>query len=231
MSQSATVAWLALRELWMSFRLLVVLVAHVVGGAVVGLLPAAPSESLDRLAAGLGVATVITAATTAWTMADERLAGRAAWLVTRAVSRGTYLAGWFSAVALVASAGVAAAGVLGWLAIGGGLRVDPLAFVATMVGVTATTAVAVALGLLCGSLLRARAAVLVAVAASLVAGGVAWGAAADAPWLPGGAHVLLSGMAVRETVLPDALRAAGIGLALSAALLVAARVALERADL
>jgi hypothetical protein len=231
-SQAGTVAWLALRELWMSFRLLVVLVAHVGAGAVVGLLPAAPAETLARLAAGLGLAAAVTAAITAWTMADERLSGRTGWLVTRAVSRGTYLAGWFGALALVTMVGVAAAGVLGWLALGGGgHRVDPSAFVATMVAVAATSAAAAALGILCGCLLRAPAAVLAAVAACVVAGGAAWLATASAPWLPGGAVLLLSSMAGPEPAFPDALRAAGIGLALSSALLITARVALERADL
>ena len=232
MSQASTVAWLALRELWMSFRLLVVLVVHVGAGAVVGLLPAPAETTLGRLAFGLGLATLVTAAGAAWSMADERLAGRAGWLVTRSVSRGTYLAGWFTALALVAAGGVAAAGVLGRLAIGNlALADDPAAFPATMGAVAATTAAATALGLLCGSLLRARGAVAIAVAACLATGAVAWLASESAPWLPGGAHLLLTRLADGGPILPDALRAAGIGLALSAALLVAARVALERTEL
>jgi hypothetical protein len=231
-SQVGAVAWLALRELWMSFRLLVVLVVTVGEGAVVVLLPASPAVTVGRLAVGLGLATVVTAAVAAWSMADERLAGRAGWLVTRSVPRGSYLAGWFAALALVAGVGIAAAGILGWLAIGDAtLGGDAPDFAATIVAVAATAAAAGALGLLCGSLLRPAGAILAAVTACFVAGAVAWLASAAAPWLPGGAHLLLARVAVPEPVLPDALRAAGIGLALSAALLVAARLALERTDL
>jgi hypothetical protein len=231
-SQAGTVAWLALRELWMSFRLLMVLVVNVGAGALVGLLPAAPATTLARLAIGLGLATAVTSAVAAWSLADERLAGRAGWLVTRSVPRGTYLAGWFAALALVAAVGVAAAGILGWLAIGGAtLDGDAAGFAATVAAVAATTAAAVSLGLLSGSLLRAPGAILAAVVACAVLAAVAWLASSPAPWLPGGAHLMLARLAGPEAVLPDALRAAGIGLALTSALLVAARAALERADL
>lgn len=232
MSQTGTVAWLALRELWMTFRLLVVLVVHIGAGAVVGLLPAAASVALVRLAIGLALAAVVTAAVAAWSMADERLHGRAGWLVTRSVARGTYLAGWFAALALVAAAGGAAAGVLGWLAIGGAtFGTDPTAFPAAVAAVAVTSAAAAALGLLFGSLLRPLAATLAAVATCAVIGGVALVFAASAQWLPGSAYPLLARLAGPESVLPDALRAAGIGLALCSMLLVAARAALERTDL
>lgn len=232
MSQAGTVAWLAVRELWMSFRLLVVLAFHVGAGAVVGLLPAPAHVTLERLAIGLGLATVVTAMVASWSMAVERLSGRAGWLATRSVSRGTYLAGWFAALALVAVAGVAAAGVLGWMAIGSvPLGGDPLAFGVTMLAVAATTAGAAALGLVLGSLLPARGAVAATLTACAAAGAVAWLVAAYAPWVPGGAYLLLARLSDAQPVLPDAVRAAGIGLALSSALLVAAHVALERTDL
>ena len=232
MSQTGTVAWLALRELWMTFRLLVVLVVHVGAGAVVGLLPAPASVALERLAVGLALAAVVTAAIAAWSMADERLHGRAGWLVTRSVARGTYLAGWFAAFALVAAVGAAAAGVLGWLAIGGSTSgTDPTAFPAVIAAAAVTSAAAAALGLLWGSLLRPLAATFGALATCGAIGAAAWLGAASAAWLPGGAHLLLARMTGPESVLPDALRAAGIGLALSSVLLVAARAALERTDL
>ena len=232
MSQAGTVAWLALRELWVSFRLLVVLIAHVMAGAVVGLLPAFARDTVARLALGLGVATLVTAAVAAWSLADERLAGRVGWLITRSVSRGTYLAGWFVALALVATLGVIAAGLLGWLAIGSAtLGGDRLAMPATLVAVAATTAAAAALGLLCGSVLRPRAAVLVAVATCAAVWAAAWLASETSPLVPGGAHLLLARLVDADAVVTDALRAAGIGLALSSALLIAARAALDRSDL
>ena len=232
MSHPGTVAWLALRELWISFRLLVVLFAHVAAGAVVALVPAGGPETVGRLAVGLGAATTVTAVVAAGTMADERLAGRAGFLVTRSVSRGSFLAGWFCALALVALAGVAAAGLLGWLALGtrtlGG---DPLALPATLAAIGTTTIAAAALGLLAGAILGVRGAIVAALVACAAAGTMAWLTADAAPWAPGAGHVLLARLAQGGAVLPDALRAAGIGLALGSALLVAARLALERSDL
>jgi hypothetical protein len=71
-SQAGAVAWLALRELWMSFRPLVVLVVTVGAGAVVVLLPASPAVTVGRLAVGLGLATVVTAAA-AWSVPEPVL--------------------------------------------------------------------------------------------------------------------------------------------------------------
>ncbi len=116
MSQAATVTRLALREMWITFRLLFVLAAFIGAGAVVALLPAMPSVALERLALGFGIATAVTSAVAAWSVADERTSGRAGWLVARSVSRATYLRGWFVAFAAVALVGIGAGAILGWLA-------------------------------------------------------------------------------------------------------------------
>jgi hypothetical protein len=82
-----------------------------------------------------------------------------------------------------------------------------------------------------GAVLRPRGAMLISVVTCAGIAGTAIGLPEAAPWLPGGALVLLSRVAASDPLTADALRAAGVGLGLAAVLLVGARVALERADL
>ena len=223
---------LAIRELWMTFRLLLVLFAWVSAGAVVGLVPGAPSVTLARLAIGLGVASVVSAVVAAWSIAAERRAGRTGWLVTRAVPRGTYLVGWYAALAGVALIGLGLAAALGWLSLAGApaATIWPK-FGAATLAVGCTTAAAIALGLLLGALLRPWLAAGLTLLVCAAAGAGAWLAAERLGALPRGGHVLLTRVAGQEPIVPDALRAAGIGLALAAFLLILARVALERTEL
>lgn len=232
MSQASTVATLATRELWMTFRLLLVLLVSVGAGAVVGLVPAPLPQTMTRLAAGLGLAIVVAAAVAAWSLSEERLSGRAAWLVTRTVGRGTYLFGWYGALVGMATAGLAVGCILGWLAIPQGSSVVGAAEYGAAAGaVAAALALAIAAGLLVGAFLRPRGAMIFTVAACAVAALAVLLLPEAAPWLPGGALVLMARAAEPEPVLADALRAAGIGLALAAALLVVCRIAFERSDL
>lgn len=232
MSQTTTVARLATRELWMTFRLLLVLFVSAGAGAVVGLLPAPLPDAMARLAAGFGLAITVAAAVAAGSLAGERLSGRTGWLVTRSVSRATYLVGWYGALALVALGGLAAGALLGWLAIPRtAVAIAPAAYLAAMLGVAAALGTALAVGLLAGALLRPWGAIIVAV---LVCAGVGLLGLLVPPataWVPGGALVLLARTVGSDPVVADALRVAGIGLALTAATLVACRLALERADL
>lgn len=232
MSQAITVARLATRELWMTFRLLLVLLMSVGAGAVVGLFPAPLTETTTRLAAGLAVAIVVAAAVAAWSLAEERLSGRTAWLVSRSVARATYLLGWYGALVLVAGAGLAAGAVLGWLAVpGGSVAVDAGEYLAAIAATAATLGLALAAGLLAGAMFRPRGAMIVTLALCAVAGIVVLLLPGAAGWLPGGALMLLARVAAPEPILADAVRSAGIGLALAAALLVGCRMALERIDL
>ena len=232
MSQTLTVARLAVRELWMTFRLILLLLATVGAGALVGLLPSAPGVALERLAIGLAVACALVAATAALTMAQERHAGRTGWLVTRSVPRGSYLVGWFVAIALVCIAGVAVAMGVGWFAASGTVfPLDATRFLSVALAVAATAAAAVALGLLAGVRLPPIVATVTALAACAGAAALVLTFGDRAPWLPGGAQLLLARAAEPDSIVADALRAAGTGLALAAALLVAARVALDRAEL
>lgn len=232
MRQLGTVAWLAVRELWITFRLLLVLTAFVGTGVIVALLPAPPGVSLARLGIGLGLASGLAACVAAWSVADERMLGRTGWLVARSVARGTYLAGWFGAMAGLVLAGVAVAGVLGWLAIAGvPIGIQPATLALALSAVAATALAAIALGMVVGSVLpRLASAGLVAVIC-IAAGVATWLAAGSMALLPGAAFSLLARVAGPEANPSAALSAAGIGLSLAAVLLVAARVALEQAEL
>ncbi len=223
---------LAVRELWISFRLLAVLVSFVGVGATVALLPAPLPTMMPRLAAGLGLATVVVAAITAWSIAEERRSGRAGWLVARSVSRGTVLGGWFGAMAGPAVIGLACAGALGWLAASSvTLRLAPVAYVAPLTAVAATALGAVAMGLLAGVLLPALAGVSVVVSVGLALGLAAWAAPEAMALLPGGAFVALGSLTEAVQGAGGAWRASGIALVAAGALLGLARLAIGRAEL
>ena len=64
MSQAGLVARLAWRELWITFRMLLVLVAFVGVGALVVLVSGSPRAIFERAAIGAGAATVVVAAVT-----------------------------------------------------------------------------------------------------------------------------------------------------------------------
>ena len=157
-------ARLALRELWISFRLFAVLAGFVAVAALVALLPAPLPVTLERLALGLGAATGLTAGVAALSMAEERRTGRAGWLVTRSLPRGTPLVGWFAAVAATGLLGLVAAAILGWLAASNvAVRLAAAGYISAVAGVGATLLAAVALGLLAGTVMRVVPAVLLVV--------------------------------------------------------------------
>ncbi|HYN63299.1 MAG TPA: hypothetical protein VES36_01740, partial [Candidatus Limnocylindrales bacterium] len=94
MSRFLTVAGLALRELWISFRLLVAVAALLLAALPTALLPHAPVEfagtawaPLRLFAIGLGAALALVAGLSAAALAGERRRGTIGWLVNRAVPR------------------------------------------------------------------------------------------------------------------------------------------------
>jgi hypothetical protein len=234
-SQASGVTGLAIRELWISFRLLGLLVLGFGAGAGVALLPASVAATLERLALGMGVAVAAAAAVAAWSISAERTSGRAGWLVGRSVGRGTLIVAWFAAVGTVAVVGLVVAAALGWLAVAGFPTRPALAvYVVLVAGISAWALAAVAGGLLLGSLMpRALAAALVFVAC-LAAGAGAWIVPAQpgtTSLVPGAGVGLLAAATELDGVLGLGLRAAGVALALAAFLLVAARMAFDRAEL
>jgi hypothetical protein len=231
-SQASLVTRLAIRELWMTFRLLLVIVGFVGTSAVLVLIPAPPAVTMGRLAVGLGLSTVVVAGVAGWSLADERSAGRAGWLVSRSVARAAILTGWFWGLTTIAIVGLAGAGLLGWLAIYSlPFTFDAAAFVATLVAVAATIVAAISAGLLAGTLFRTWVAGSIVALACVACGVVAWMVLPDRPAIPGGAYRLVAELASGQARLSEALQAAGIALALAALLLILARVAIERAEL
>ena len=227
MSQAAVVTRLALFELWISYRLLIVLAAYVTAGAIVALLPVPLHPTLEQLAAGIAVATLIGGVIAAGSISAERGLGRAGWLVTRAVPRGTIILGWFVALAAVSLAGLLAAAVLGWLAVAQAVpRPDPAAFAAILAGAAAGSLAFLAIGLLIGVTLPVRQAALGAATAGVAIGATAWAVAPAAMPL-----ATLSRLPELERPISTGLQGAGIGLVLAGAALVLARLALRRADL
>ena len=227
MSQAAVVTRLALFELWISFRLLILLAAYVAAGAIVALLPVPLRPTLERLAAGIALATLVGGVIAAGSMSAERTLGRAGWLVTRAVSRGTIILGWFAALAAVSLAGLVAAAVLGWLAVAQAVpRPDPAAFAAMLAGAAAGSLAFLAIGLLLGVMLPVGRAALGAAAAGVVIGMVGWATAPAAMPL-----ATLSRLPELERPIATGMQGAGIGLVLAGAALVLARLALRRVDL
>ena len=229
MSQAGLVARLAWRELWITFRMLIVLAAFVGVGALVVLVPASPGTMFERAAIGLGAATIVAAAITAWSVAHERVSGRAGWLVTRSVARATYVLGWFGALVTISFVGLAAAGFLAWMSAAGGFaRPDPAELVAAIAAVAAGVAAAIAFGLLAAALARPLTAAIVAGLGCLAvaaAGLSIPGAATLLPW------AVLADVAAPDSLLGAAMISAGVALFSCAVLLSLARVAIERAEL
>lgn len=233
MSQVGVVSRLAVRELWMSFRLLVVLIVTVLAGAVVALVPAPLPVAMERLAAGLAVAAVVGAIVAAWSLATERRRGRTGWLVARAVPRASYLSGWFAALGAVVLVGHVIASSLGWLAaVNVAVGLDPAAFGALAAATLAGSVAALSLGTLAGVLWPrvVAAALVVAVGAGLAA--AFFSGVVPAETLPiAGAFVALAGYGEGQTGFGPALVAGGIALVTAGALLALARIALERVEL
>ncbi|MDQ3690989.1 MAG: hypothetical protein M3406_13340 [Chloroflexota bacterium] len=228
MSQTGVVTRLALRELWISFRLLLLLTAYVAVGAAAALIPGSLPAILVRLAIGVSAAMVVGAALAAWSLSRDRVLGRAGWLATRSIPRGTILVGWFVALALVSVLGLVAVGALGWLAAStASSSLDPVAFGATFGAIACGSLVLLALGLLFGAALPPLAATVGAAVASVLIVAAAWFALPRVA-LPVEALVHLPRL---PGPIAIALQGGGASLALAALLVLAARAALERVDL
>lgn len=225
-------AWLAIRELWISFRLIALLAAFVGAGAVVALLPATLPAMLGRLAVGFGAATLLAGAVAAWSIAGDRVGGRAGWLVGRSVPRQTLVTAWFAAITGVALLGMATAAVLGWLAATAvSPSLDPVGFAATAAGIGTGVAAAVALGLVAGVLLPPRAAAPMAIVLAAAVGMAAWMVPDARPLLPGASIPLLADLQPAFPGTSTALASSGVGLLAAAVLILLARLMLRRSDL
>jgi ABC-type transport system involved in multi-copper enzyme maturation permease subunit len=236
----ATLVGLALRELWLSYRLLVILAALVAAALPVALVPELPTLTLAGatlggpawFAAGLAGALALLSAIAAGTFSGERRRGTLAWLAVRAVPRTTILLSWFAAFSVVLALGLAASAALAAASLGVELVADrPTAFWAVSGAVAAAGLAATAIGLLAGTLLRPVVAVLVSL---VLVGGILLIAALGPPaWspLPAAGLAILAGLGDAARPIGDATRSSGTALALAAGLLLLAAARLERVDL
>jgi ABC-type transport system involved in multi-copper enzyme maturation permease subunit len=238
-----TVTGLALRELWISFRLLVAVALLIVAALPTALLPNAPQDlvggewtSLQLAAIGLAVALALVAGLAAGALAGERRRGTIGWLVSRSVPRAVVMLGWFGAFALVLLLGLAPAGALLWLTLGSATEAlgGPAALAIPLLASWAAGLAAVALGLVLGSLLPGVPAALVT--SVLVGLALVPGAAGLAPDLaaspaPAAGLAVIAGLLEASRPIADSLRSAGASLVGAAAALVLGAAALGRADL
>ncbi len=230
---SAGLVWVALRELWMSFRFLVLLVLGLAGGLAVSVAQPGFGDLVAVLAWGIAAGGTAGAALAAGVLAAERRRGRVAWLAVRGVPRSAALFAWFAALAVPLLAGLAASAGVGWVIAtqsGSGL-IDPLAFAAAAGAAAVGVLAALAAALLAGALLEPRPAAILAgtVAAGLMVSGLA--AASEPPLGPAAGIGLLAQLPSLARPLSDGLEAMGVGLAATALLLAAAAAVLARRDL
>lgn len=234
------VAGLALHELWISFRLLLVVGAVMLASLPAALVPhsiapnlaGAPPGSLGWFAIALAAALVAVAALAAGTLAAERRRGTAGWMAMRAVPRSVILLAWFAAFGLLVGIALVPAGLVGWFSLENALPpTGPLPFVAALGASGMAGLAALALAMLAGSLLPT----VIAMAATALLAGPPLLGAATGQWglaaLPGGGLAVLAGLEVSARPVADALLGAGLALGLTAVFLAAAAAAFERADL
>jgi hypothetical protein len=239
-----TVTGLALRELWISYRLLLAVGILILAGLPSAMLPhttpaLAPTlleSPLEWFAIGLAVSLAVVGAMAAAALSLERRRGSAGWLVIRAVPRPVILLGWFAAFVLLLAVGIAPAATLVWLTVAAPASAvgDAWPFVAPVVGAWAAGAAAVAIGLLLGTLLSPWPAglltLLVTAGVLLVAVLGAVPALSAAP-SPAAGLAILGDLPNQARPVADALRASGSALVVVAVALILAIAALGRADL
>jgi hypothetical protein len=242
LTRFAMLTGLALRELWISFRLLLVLGAVLLASLPAALLPhvmspdlaGAPPDPLTWQAVALCVALALVAGVAAGTLAAERGRGTAGWLAGRAVPRATVALSWFAAFAVLLVAGLVPLGVVTWLSLSPFLPDGPLPLVAGMVASACAGMAGIGGGLVLGAALPTWPA---AALAALATGGallacVLLQGATGAWWgLPGDGLRILATLDTAARPVADGLRAAGAALGLAAVLLVLSVIVFERADL
>jgi hypothetical protein len=227
----ATLVQLAVRELWITFRLLAMLAALLLSGMAAALLP--DLLAIDpQLAYGAALAgsALACAGISAVTLASERRAGSVAWLSVRAVPRATLLHALLAALAMVALTGLVVSASVAWLAVSQDPAASGGAFAAACLAIAALLLLALALGLLCGALLPPAGAATVAF---VLLGAVLLPALLLSPSQPGpaGGIALLMQWTDADRPVTTALQSCGLALILSAVLVAAATAALRRDDL
>lgn len=224
---------MAVRELWISFRLLLLIALPVIAGLVALLLSSDPERTQPALAWGMAVVAAVASSVAAAAWATERRRGTAGWLTMRAVPRASILIAWFVGLATPMLVGIAAGSLLVWL--GTGIQpVPPLdapAYV-TLVGAAAGAALqALAIGLLFGSFLPPRLAAFVALLGSGALLGAGLFIMPEPPLIPTAGVGLLDRAMDLLRPMADGLQALGLSLALTGLLLGVSLLIFDRVDL
>ena len=239
MTRLGTLTGMALREMWISFRLMPVIGLPMIGGMAVILLPPDVAGVTAIGGAGFwfaivaGAAISVAAAIAAGTIALERQRGTVAWMAVRAVPRSAVLLSWFLAFGILVAAGIAIGSVGAWLAAltRADSPPDVVPFAAAVLAAGGVALAGVAVGLLIGALLRPIPAVLLALALCGAALALSVAVPLGGALLPTEGIRLLAHLDDATRPIGDALRSTGLALALAAALLVLGAAALERSDL
>jgi hypothetical protein len=228
-----TLTRMAVRELWISFRLLLLLALPIAAGLIAVLLSSDPDLTQPALSWGFAAAATVAAGISAAAWATERRRGTAAWLSLRAVPRASVLIAWFAGLAFPLMVGIAAAALLVWLGTGAAptLPLDALTY-ASLVGAAAGAGLqALAIGLVLGSFLRPVVATVLAMlaGAALLASGVVL--APEPPLVPTAGLGMLAQAKDLLRPLADGLQALGLGLTMTGLLLGVALLIFDRVDL
>lgn len=230
MSRFLAVVGLAMRELWISFRLLAIVVVLVLAGLVTALLPALTGASAPfTYATALGASTAAVAATVAWWQAAERRSGATGWLAVRAVPRSLLLLGPLAAATLAVGAGLVPSALIAALAVSEQSGAELSAFAAALVACALAIATLVSIGLLIGVLLAPPAAALLAALVALALVVPALLGVTDL--LPTGGLALLAHLDTEARPLRTALQASGLAVGLMALAVGLGVAAMERVEL
>lgn len=229
MTRLVTLTGFSLRELWIGFRLLTVMLAFALSGLAVAIIPGA---GWRIHAVALAGALALASGLIAGAVAGDRGRGFAGWLVARSVPRATVATGWLLAASILLLAGLAlalatAAALGGGAEAAGGTAALPGLVLAVDAAGVAAAGLAVTLGLLVPSRLALPITSLV-VAAWL---GAIVLVAPPSATLPGSGFALLADLGTEAPGPGVALRAAGVGLAAAAIAWAAAIVVAGRVDL
>lgn len=231
MNRFATLVGLAVRELWITFRLLAILAALLLAGlAAVVIPPLFDVSPQAAYAVALTVDTVFVASVAAFTLAAERRMGSVAWLAVRAMPRTLLLHAWLTAFAVVAVLGLLGSAAVAWLAIVEQPGPAPVSFGPALIAAGAALLAALSLGLLAGALLPPLPAATIAAFAAAIVVVPPFVAGPGLP-LPGGGLALLAESGGVARPIGSALQSAGVALALASISLALSALALQRADL
>lgn len=239
MNRLQTLSWMALHEMWISFRLLAVFGLPLLGGLLAIVVPpdlagvTAVGGAGFWYAVGASLAIAMTAGLAAGTIAHERRRGTMAWMAVRAVPRSAILLSWFVAFGLVLAAGIVLGSIGAWLAALGRAEVTPdaIPYSAAVGASIGAGLAAVALGLLVGTFLPRIPATLLALAAGAALLAAAIGMGSGGLPNPTGGIGLLAHLDAANRPVGDALRSGGAALTATAILLVLGVVSLEHRDL